>query len=162
MKNHFKILALLFSLSVMMITFNQHVEAQNQTLTEKNKQLVQDFYLSKSLDKADKYLADDFISHMHPKIIDKKSYSTALKNFLIAFPSMTGNIEQIIAEGDIVAIKSSWNGTQKGSYLGNQSTKEPITINQSDLYRVSNGKISEHWGVIDVEGKMANNTFTFG
>jgi len=75
---------------------------------------------------------------------------------------MTGDLEQIIAEGDIVAIKSSWNGTQQSSYLGNQSINEPITINQSDLYRVSNGKISEHWGVIDVEGKMANKTFTFG
>jgi hypothetical protein len=95
MKNHFKILVLLFSISVMMITFNQNVEAQNQTLTEKNKQLVQDFYLSKSLDKAENYLADDFISHMHPKVIDKKSYSTALNNFLIAFPNMTGNIDKL-------------------------------------------------------------------
>jgi predicted ester cyclase len=57
---------------------------------------------------------------------------------------MTKDIEQIIAEGDIVAIKSSWNGTQQSSYLGNQSINEPITINQSDLYRVSNGEISKH------------------
>jgi predicted ester cyclase len=161
MKNHL-ILTLLFSFSVLIITFNQNIEAQNQTLSEKNKQLVQDFYLSKSLDKTDKYLADNFVSHMHPQIIDKKSYNIALKNFLIAFPNMTGSIEQIIAEDDIVTIKSSWHGTQQNSYQGNQSINKPISINQADIYRVSNGKIVEHWGVVDVEGKLGNKTLTFG
>jgi predicted ester cyclase len=39
--------------------------------------------------------------------------------------------------------------THKGQFEGVPSTNKPVKIRSADLYRIENGKIVEHWDVVD-------------
>ena len=43
----------------------------------------------------------------------------------------------------------NWTGTQKGVFQEMPPTDRAVTIRSADLYRIENGKIVEHWEVVD-------------
>jgi predicted ester cyclase len=69
--------------------------------------------------------------------------------FLDAFPDLHGEFDFLLAEGDMVVGFCSWNGTHKGEFLGYPETDNPISYRVADLWRISNGKIVEHWDILD-------------
>ena len=74
------------------------------------------------------------------------------KQTLTAFPDIQANIEQILAENDLVVVFINFTGTHKGEYNGMSPTNKPIKIRSADLYRLENEKIVEHWDVVDQSG----------
>ena len=40
-------------------------------------------------------------------------------------------------------------GTHKGEFQGFPPTNKRVKIRSADLYRIENGKIVEHWDVVD-------------
>jgi predicted ester cyclase len=66
-----------------------------------------------------------------------------------AFPDFQLVPEQIIAESDFVAAFVTAAGTHRGEFLGIPATNKSISVSVSDLMRVQNGKVTEHWGVTD-------------
>jgi predicted ester cyclase len=69
--------------------------------------------------------------------------------FLAAFPDLHGDFDFLLAEGDMVAGFSRWNGTHKGAFLGYPATDNPVSYRVADLWRISNCKIVEHWDIVD-------------
>jgi predicted ester cyclase len=66
----------------------------------------------------------------------------------------------MISEGDKVVTRYKSTGTQQGTFNGIDSTGKKITIYETSIYRIANGKIAEQWGFPDalslnnqVEGK---------
>lgn len=58
-------------------------------------------------------------------------------------------IEDVIAEGDKVAVRWTNSGTHVGEFAGIAPTNKGFTITGIDIYRVENGKLAEHWDVVD-------------
>jgi steroid delta-isomerase-like uncharacterized protein len=58
-------------------------------------------------------------------------------------------IEDIVAEGERVVVRWTNSGTHVGEFAGIPPTGRAFTINGFDLYRVADGKLCEHWHVID-------------
>lgn len=128
-------------------TLDNHIQAQNPDIEgSDNEKIVKEFYLSNDPAKIDQYLSDQFVSHMYSRSFDKKSYVEERQNFLNSFSNATVKIDQIISEGDTVAILSSWNFTQKTDLPGVQSG-ESIEFYLTDFFRVQDGKIVEGWGI---------------
>lgn len=148
-------IGLTFLLTIMLgigLSLNINIKAQDQTPEENdNVKLVKEFYLSSDPSKLDQYLGDRFVAHMYSKSFDKQSYSEEMKNYLNAFPNATGKIDKIISDGDIVAILSSWNGTQKNQLHGLEPNGEPVEFYLADFFRVADDKIVEAWGILDIE-----------
>ena len=71
-----------------------------------------------------------------------------------AFPDITGKIDDIIAEGDKVVVRMTTSGTHKGEFQGIPPTGKTVAINEMTIYRISEGKIAEGWGVSDMLGLM--------
>lgn len=61
-------------------------------------------------------------------------------------------IHDTIAEGDLVVLRWSLAGTHRGEFLGIPPTGKAVTLHGIDMYRVHNGKIAEHWNVVDMLG----------
>lgn len=104
----------------------------------------------------DELIADNFVDHSPPPNIspDKAGVRETVKMFRSAFPDLRMTIEDIIAEGDKVAIRTVSHGTHKGDLMGIAPTGRAVTINEQHFVRFANGKIVEHWGVEDNLGMM--------
>jgi len=59
-------------------------------------------------------------------------------------------VHDLIAERDLVMVRWTLAGTHRGAFLGVPATGRPILFNGIDIYRVTNGKLSEHWNVVDM------------
>src|ERR1700683_3504573 len=78
-----------------------------------------------------------------------------LGSFIGALPDLYAAEQDIIAEKDLVVVRPGINGTVRGSLLGAPADGKPVRWNAVDIYRVTNGKISEEWAADDVAAIMA-------
>jgi steroid delta-isomerase-like uncharacterized protein len=58
-------------------------------------------------------------------------------------------IEDVIAEGDKVAVRWTNSGTHVGNFAGIPATGKTFTIAGVDIHRMRDGKMAEHWHVVD-------------
>ena len=101
---------------------------------------------------AQQLLAPDFVDHT-PFPGFGGGREDVLRLFQVlrsAFPDLRAEIVEQFANGEMVATRKTFHGTHKGEFLGAPPTGKPIAFRVVDLLRVSNGKMREHWNVVDV------------
>ena len=86
--------------------------------------------------------------------VNDKKLKHHIKLFESAFPRYKLIIEDMIAEVDKVAVRATFQGIHRGELMGIQPTSKEITISGMLIYRISNGKIVEHWMKFDNLGMM--------
>ncbi len=74
--------------------------------------------------------------------------------FRTAFPDVKFIIDQMVAEGDIVATLVHGEGTNNGPFMGQAPTGKHAVWRSVGFFRVEEGKIIEHWGIPDLFGLM--------
>ncbi len=75
---------------------------------------------------------------------------------LNAFPDWKHNIEQEIAERDLVVLRQIVGGMQQGQLesYGIPTTSKQISMVTVHIFRLADGKIAELWGLSDALGMM--------
>jgi steroid delta-isomerase-like uncharacterized protein len=63
-------------------------------------------------------------------------------------------VEELIAERDKVVVRWTNRGTHVGDFLGMPPTGRSFAIAGIDIHRLSDGKLAEHWHVVDLFGLM--------
>ena len=58
-------------------------------------------------------------------------------------------LHDIVAEGDTVVVYWTNTGTQRGEFMGIPPTGRTVTISGVDIHRLREGKLAEHWHVIE-------------
>ena len=76
-------------------------------------------------------------------------------SFIGALPDLDSAEQDIIAENDLVLVRLVVTATVKGSLLGVPADGKPVRWNAYDVYRITDGKISEEWAGDDVAAIMA-------
>jgi predicted SnoaL-like aldol condensation-catalyzing enzyme len=122
---------------------------------EKNKEVVIDYYQTAFAGNPQKAIADHFgeryIQH-NPDAADGPEAFTAFVNWLRGeYPQLTLDIKRVLADADMVVTHS-------------HLVLEPGTPGRAlaDFFRLENGKVVEHWDVIqDVPEKAANSNGMF-
>ncbi|MCO4292365.1 ester cyclase [Solitalea sp. MAHUQ-68] len=66
------------------------------------------------------------------------------------FPDLSIQIEEQIAENDMVATRKTITATHLGEIMGRQPTGKKVTIKVMDMVRLKNGKYIDHWGINDM------------
>jgi steroid delta-isomerase-like uncharacterized protein len=69
--------------------------------------------------------------------------------FRRAFPDLTFEVHDVIAEGDKVVARVTIHGTHQGELMGIPPTGKRASVGAIDIMRVEGGKLAEHWGVTD-------------
>jgi len=87
-----------------------------------------------------------FSSRIRPGIPGLKDHYTRL---LKGFPDMRVEIDDILADGEKVAHRFTFNGTHKGEFLGVPATGKLVTASGMHLNLFENGKCVEVWQVLD-------------
>ncbi len=109
-----------------------------------------------NLSVADELIAPDFINHAASPGSNRGSES--MRGSVIwarnAFPDLHFEIEELVAEGDIVAGRLTMSGTHQGSLMGEPPTGRSLRTNHMHFVRFRDGKVVEHWGARDALGMM--------
>ncbi|MGB3715747.1 MAG: ester cyclase [Candidatus Promineifilaceae bacterium] len=66
-----------------------------------------------------------------------------------AFPDRHLTIDDVVAEGDRVVVRTTLNGTHQGEIQGIPATGKPVTQPSISIFRLANGKIVEGWFAAD-------------
>ncbi len=74
------------------------------------------------------------------------------KWFHSIFPDVQVRIEYIAVENDMIFGRFTWTGTQRGEFMGIPATGKTATWTSMDQWRVADGKLAEHWDVVDWAG----------
>ena len=71
-----------------------------------------------------------------------------------AFPDIRFHLEDLVGEGDRVAARYYWEGTQQGEFMGISPAGKQVRVRGMDFYRLEAGKIVEHWDCVDELGLL--------
>jgi predicted ester cyclase len=89
------------------------------------------------------------------------SFKQFLSSFFTAFPDWHTNIEHIVAEDNLVVVFLNQTRTHQGEFQGKPLTNKPVSIRSADLYKIENGKIVQHLGVVDQFNLLQQTGATF-
>jgi steroid delta-isomerase-like uncharacterized protein len=97
--------------------------------------------------------ADDFIEHEELPGLEpnKQGVITLFKGYKAAFPDLTMTVEDVIAEGDRAVARVTTTGTHSSDWMGIPASGKRIEVRLIDIMKFDDtGRISEHWGVMDM------------
>jgi len=124
--------------------------------TEENKALLRR-YIKEVWDEqnpaaVDEFLAPDYKRHRSPTIepLTRDDQKQLLTKFRAAFPDIQLTVEEIIAEDDRVAFRSTIRATHQNEFLGIAPTGKKVTVGLVDVIHIENGKFVEQWGGPDL------------
>ena len=104
----------------------------------------------------DAFFADDFVSHNNPPGFPPgvEGVKQFFSMFRDAFPDVTVVIDELVADGDRVAVATTFTGTHEGELMGMAPTGKRVSVTGIDIVRVAGGRIVEHRGLTDIVGLM--------
>lgn len=127
-----------------------------QDSAEQNKQLLADFgaevFGKKDLSNLHKYMHEDYIQHNPLVPQGLAGFKKFFGDWFYATSDWNYNLSKIVAEGDTVWVYGDYSGVHKGEWLGIPATNKSYKISAVDIFRVQDGKLAEHWDVIDAYG----------
>jgi steroid delta-isomerase-like uncharacterized protein len=130
---------------------------QENTL-EQNKALVQrwfdEVWNKGRADAIDEMLAADALMHglsddTTAPLIGPVGFKPFHETFRGAFPNIEVIVEDLIAEGDKVAVRCLVRGKHTGDHLGVAASNLPVEFTGIGIARVKDGKIVEAWNNFD-------------
>ena len=95
-----------------------------------------------------RFIEEVFVQHDSSNIeelVSNESLQQMAPGTVQAFPDMEMTVEQLISEGDLVAVRVSATGTHKGEFRGIAPTGRRWEATASAWYQVRDGKISDFW-----------------
>lgn len=121
-----------------------------------NKALVRQFYEqainARDLDAVDALLTPDFVHNGERR--GSEGQRQAVATLLAAFPDLRVSVDDLVAEGDAVAARCTWQGTQNGPFMGRPANGTRVTFQAIGILRVEAGRIAEAWLQEDDLGLM--------
>jgi steroid delta-isomerase-like uncharacterized protein len=147
--------------AIAIVILNSAVYAQDTTVIKvDNKEWVNKFY-TEFLNKGNIKLLDDLVADDYVENepipgfeLNKKGLKDYFKMMFVAFPDFKANIDFMIVEKDKVVVYLTYTGTHKGNYMGAPASNKKINFKAVDIIKVQDGKMVEHWGVLDVMTMM--------
>jgi predicted ester cyclase len=105
---------------------------------------------------ADRDLRPDFVDHAAapgtpPGRESSKAFIAMVRS---AFPDIRFTEEEVIANGDMVAVLGLWRGTHGGPFLGLEATGRHCEMRGMVLWRIAEGQLAERWAVLDYDALL--------
>jgi predicted ester cyclase len=131
-------------------------------MSEANKLLLkrwfEEVWNQKSEAAIDKMFSPEGKSHGFPEpdsvLVGPESFKAIHRSFCGAFPDLRVDVGEIVAEGDLVAVRWKVLMTHLGDHLGFAATNKKASLAGSTFAIVKDGKIIEGWNHMDLGALM--------
>ena len=123
---------------------------------EENKSLVRRYldevWQERNIAALDEFLAPNYRRYLSPTAgpLTPEGQRQRITGFRAAFPDLHLTLEDIFADGDRVAFRSTIRGAHQGVFQGLAPTGKQVTVSLLDVVRIENGRFAEHWGGPDL------------
>jgi steroid delta-isomerase-like uncharacterized protein len=123
---------------------------------EKNKALVRTFFEEAwgkgNVAAVDEFMADEYVEHPRPSTLPPgtEGLKQLIAAYRTAFPDLKMTLDDIFAEGEMVAFRWSVSGTHLGDWSGVPPTGNHVTATGITVFRIAGGKVVESWTSIDL------------
>jgi len=97
---------------------------------------------------ADQYLDAGFVPHLpgsSEPVRGVEELVRVTEGFRIAFPDRRVTVDDIISDGDRVAVRVTQEGTHQGSFQGMAMTGKRVGVTAIAIFRIANGKVVDEW-----------------
>ena len=103
----------------------------------------------------DEMLAGPAMIHgLGPQAMNVSAFKQFHTRYRSAFPDVRIQVDDVIAEGDKVAVRWSGTGTHQSDSLGFAASGNAVRFRGMTIGRVENGKLVEGWNVFDELGML--------
>ena len=100
----------------------------------------------------DQYWTEEYIQHNPMVKSGREPFRDFIKGWLNAMPNLKWEpILPPLASGDQVWAYGKFTGTFKNDWIGIPANNKKIEFTAVDIVRIENGKIAEHWDVMDLK-----------
>ena len=148
MKVHCLFCLIIFTVLLGIVACNQPETAN----LEANKEIVRKFgeaVNNNNYDVLDEIMTANFVRHSQAtpevKVSSLEEFKQFAKVSSNSIPDMTGTIEMMVAEGNLVAIYATFTGTQKGPMGPFPAYDKKMESKTMAIFRLEHGKIAELW-----------------
>jgi steroid delta-isomerase-like uncharacterized protein len=132
-------------------------------MSEANKQLVrrwfEEVWNQQRESAIDAMFSPEGKSHGFPEedsvLIGPEDFKSIHRSFRGAFPDVHVTVEDLVAEGDKVAVRWKAEMTHRGDHLGFAATGKRASMNGASFVVVKDGKIDEGWNFMDMGSLFA-------
>ena len=118
--------------------------------TAENKQLVGRYLQALSGQAKPPSLVERFVSDV--------TLAEHIRQAEAAFPFYELIADDVVAEGDVVALRGTFQGVHGGPFAGIEATGRSVNANLMIFYRIEEGRIAQHWMQFDVASVIAQLT----
>ena len=124
-----------------------------------NKELVREIFEQgmneQRADVFDRLLAEEYVNHDMPAPAPgPQGFRQVMQMFWSAFPDARVEIEEIVAEGDLVATRGVFTGTHEAEFMGTPASGAAIRVPYMDFWRIEDGRARENWVRLDMATLM--------
>lgn len=126
---------------------------------EENKQVakrfIQEVFVKTDMDAVDELATDDFTPHSWGEMPPgRDSLKAAQQRVSQGLSDARMTVEDVIAEGDRVAVRLTSHGRHDGEFMGMPASGKEYTISEIHIFRIRDGQVAEHWRDADMLGLM--------
>jgi steroid delta-isomerase-like uncharacterized protein len=121
--------------------------------TEANKAVVRRFVdevFGGEFEAVDEIVAEDFQPHSWgPMPPGREALKEAMRRVSAGLSDGRMEIEDMIAEGDRVAVRLTSSARHTGTFMGLPATGRTYSVPEIHIFRVRDGQVTEHWREMD-------------
>jgi predicted SnoaL-like aldol condensation-catalyzing enzyme len=127
-----------------------------ENLAEANKKVIGAFaesvFVKKELSAVDRYMRTDYIQHNPLVNQGARGFKEFFSTWFASVPDWRYALKKIVAEGDEVWVHGTYAGTLQSDWLGIAASGQKYAFETVDIFRIQDGKLAEHWDVMDIYG----------
>lgn len=114
------------------------------------RRFIDEVFVEGRTEAVDELLADDFVGHTWPSTgHPKDDLKAAIERTSKGLSDARFDIEDMIAEGDRVAVRLTASATQTGELMGMPASGKRYSIGEIHIFRIRGGQVIEHWHQFD-------------
>ena len=106
-------------------------------------------------DEGSSIFAPDFVAYMPgQQPMDRATFEQFVGGVTKGMPGYAYEIQDQIAQGDLVANRITWRGVHSGNLAGVPATGRSIELRGINMFRVRDGRVVEQWAQLDMLGLL--------